>query len=276
MPTEDEIVAGWEGFADDGASARPGGGQPGFARPRSSTTPGAASWWDKLNPRNIIRGLTVWHIKDRAGTVGANGVADLLIDMLEASTPDANTPENARATARLHLIGHSYGCKVMLSAICAKELPRPVTSLLLLQPAVSYLCFAEDVGGGKPGGYRAALTRVTQPILTTFSRHDRPLTKLFHKAVRRGSDVGDLRIAGSPPNKYAALGGFGPGGCDDVCVEIPIKTLPERYELDPQGTGVRIYALNGDEHISGHGDISNPATWWTLYNQVAQVAGGRA
>src|SRR5204863_823662 len=119
-------------------------------------------------------------------------------------------------TARVHLIGHSYACKVVLSALCFQELPRPVTSLLLLQPAISYLCFAaaDATGTGKPGGYHDALDKVEQPILTTYSTHDVALRDLFHLAVRRPFDQGEEHIgADVPPSPYAALGGYGPGGC---------------------------------------------------------------
>lgn len=99
-------------------------------------------------------------MKDRAGTVGARGVAPLLTDLLRASE------------ARVHLLGHSFGGKVVLSALCVpSDLPRKVHAALLLQPAVSHLCFAERVPGtDRPGGYRAALQRVERPILSKSHR----------------------------------------------------------------------------------------------------------
>jgi hypothetical protein len=142
--------------------------------------PATAGLLDVLNPKNIVRGATVLLMKDRAGRVGGTGVATMLRRLVDAS-PDA----------RVHLVGHSYGAKVVMSAVCNGPAPaRPVESVLLLQPAMSCLCFATDADGkGHPGGYRVALERVRQPILTTFSRHDMPLTKLFHLAVRRASDL---------------------------------------------------------------------------------------
>jgi alpha-beta hydrolase superfamily lysophospholipase len=43
-------------------------------------------------------------------------------------------------TARLHLLGHSYGAKVLLSALATATLMpgRKAHSMLLLQPAVSH------------------------------------------------------------------------------------------------------------------------------------------
>jgi hypothetical protein len=246
------------GFADDG-----GGGAT------QADEPASAGLLDVLlKPRDIVRTFTVLQMKDRGATVGARGVGPLLRDVLAASP-----------TARVHLLGHSYGAVVVLSALSYPpdvDLPRPVDSVLLLQPAVSRWCFAEDVAGkGYPGGYRVALGRVKQPILTTFSKHDAPLTKFFHLAVRRDRDLGQPVIAAAPevpkaPSRYAALGGFGPEGCRaGECEYMPIRAFPAAYEL-AQG-GPRVIALRSDDAIGGHGDISVPQTWWALYNQVRTV-----
>jgi len=204
----------------------------------------------KLDPRPAIRSVTVYKMKDRAGKVGARGVGPLLHDLLAASD------------ARLHQIGHSYGGKVMLSATAIAPLPREVDSMLLLQPAVSHLCFASKVPGtNRSGGYQPVLERVKKPILSTFSRHDFPLTKIFHLALRRKTDLGEAQIAaGEPPSRYAALGGFGPRRCNEKLIDI--QSVNGAYDLDPE---VQIYGLRGDEAINGHGDISNEATWWALY-----------
>lgn len=212
----------------------------------------------KLDPRHLVRLLTVAQMKDRAGVVGANGVGPLLREILAASN-----------TARMHLIGHSYGAKVVLAATCgATALPRKLRSMLLLQPAVSHLCFANLVpGSGQPGGYRSALQRVENPILSTFSAHDVALTKTFHLALRRDADLGErgFSAAGAPPSKFAALGGFGPRGAGETLV--PIRSAGQAYALDD---AVRIYGIDGTAAISGHGDISNPATWWALHSLVSR------
>jgi hypothetical protein len=257
-PSPDELLEAWRRAErtaapdDTGAFGMIGGGTAG-----PSAGPAAAGILDTLNPRNLYRVATVYQMKDRAGRVGAVGVGPLLRFLLS----------NGRADARVHLLGHSYGCKVVLSALCsAGSLPRPVDSMLLLQPAVSALCFAADAGNGRPGGYVEAPRRVSQPILTSYSRHDFPLTQVFHLAVRRPSDLGEARIAGAPPGRYAALGGFGPAGADEVTERIDMPAAGERYPDVPGDR--RIVALRGDAWIAGHGDVSNEATWWALYQQL--------
>ena len=62
--------------------------------PGGAAAPGAAGGAQSLDPRQVIRVLTVYQMKDRAGVVGAFGVSELLRDLLNAST------------ARVHAIGH--------------------------------------------------------------------------------------------------------------------------------------------------------------------------
>lgn len=225
--------------------------------------PRAAGIFSKLDPRHALRMATVWRMKDRAGTVGAQGVGSLLCDALEA-TADVGTS--------FHLVGHSYGAKVMLSSLAHPDaLPRPVSSLLLLQPAVSGRCFATDADGqGHPGGYHGVFDRVRLPILTTFSHHDFPLHKTFHLAVRRRSDLGEQRIAAGEPSPFAALGGYGPSrsGADAGTTRfLPIRVVGSPYdELDEDG--LELIALDGSRTIDGHGSIDNPSIWWALYEQV--------
>lgn len=212
----------------------------------------------KLDPRNLLKPFTVWQMKDRAGTVGANGVAKLLAALLSATRKTPQRPET-----RVHLLGHSFGCKVVMSATCAPaSLPRPVESALLLQPAVSQYAFAPLVPERNvPGGFMKALERINRPIMSTFSDNDVALTKMFHLALRRHDDLGELKIAADTPSIFGALGGFGPQASSANIVPIGDPVTP----YDVSGTG-RIIGVNGTRTIGGHGEISNPSTWWAAYS----------
>ena len=133
--------------------------------------------------------------------------------------------------------------------------------MLLRQPAVSHLCFAERVPGtDRPGGYRVALGRVAGPIFSTFTKMDFSLTKIFHFALTRDADLGEQRSAGAP-SKYAALGGYGPSEAGAEVVETVLP--PQAYALaSPPGA---LYGLKAHKTIGGHGDISNAATWWAFH-----------
>jgi hypothetical protein len=263
--TAEQLLALWQELSPGGDSDHR---EPGFAPDdRSAPTSGApmatepltAGFLSWLDPRGPIRVASVLQMKDRAGTVGTRGVGPLLIQKLLAMKK-----------ARIHLIGHSYGAKVILSSLCCQPVSAPAASLLLLEPAISYLCFGQGIDGKSlNGGYRDALNRVEQPILSTFSASDIPLRKLFHLAVIRGSDWGEQRIAGLPPSKFAALGGFGPGGLKaGEGKTIEMLAPPAKY---PSGeAGVRVYGVDGSRgQIKGHGNVATEFTAWAHLNLVS-------
>lgn len=255
--TTESITATWSALA--GLAERPfgefGAAGGGIAGPDA-----AADIEHYLDPRLIVRGLTVYQMKDRAGTVGAHGVGPLLRDLLGTSA------------ARIHGAGHSYGCRVLLSAICYGDTwPRPLHSLLLMQGALSHLAFAADVAGqARPGGYRRALDRVFRPIMCTFSQHDVALHRFFHLILRRDRDLGEMKIAaaGEPPSRYAALGGYGPRGSGERLINVLDEAAIDagaRYDLSSL---IPIIGIDASSTIGGHGEYSNLSTYWMLYNLV--------
>lgn len=210
----------------------------------------------KLDPRNVLKPFTVWQMKDRAGKVGTRGVAGLLQAILTGSN------------ARVHVLGHSYGCKVVMAATAAiADGIRPLHSAVLLQPAISQYAFASSLPErpGVSGGYRKNLQRVKGPVVATFSARDNPLTKSFHLALRRKADLGEQPLhAGASPSIYGALGGFGPQDSGQIIIDIKDPAQP--YDLAPGG---RIIGIKGTRTISGHGDISNPSTWWLAHSAAS-------
>jgi hypothetical protein len=256
----DDLRSVWQAVGDHNPTRppeRPGGFiDDQGANDGDIAAPAAAGWNPIDKIRDAIRATTVLLMKDRAGRVGGNGVGQMLRRLLDASTE-----------TRVSLVGHSYGAKVVLSAVAnGPAQRRKIDSVLLLQPALSCYAFATDIDG-HPGGYRPALDRVRLPILTTFSQHDEPLTRFFHLAVRRKSDLGEAVIAapGQPPSKFAALGGFGPHGADGDVDFIPMPGVGTSY---PPLSGRRIIAVDGTPYISSHGAVEVPETAWALLSQV--------
>jgi len=228
---------------------------------------------ESLDLRWFYRAFTFWEMRKRAGVVGCHAVSDLLQGLLRESE------------ARIHLAGHSYGAKVVLSALNNTQ-GRAAHSVLLLQPAISQAAFNTTVKGGKVGAYSGLPQRVNAPLLSTFSEHDGPLYKIFHWVMPHNQgEVDDSPRGGlSPlglfskkgPPKYAALGGYGPSTAKGAppSKSIPIPAINEPYRWEK---GVQIYGLNGKARkisrvqikpISGHGDIISPFTAWALYNLV--------
>jgi hypothetical protein len=263
---EDNIVAAMTDIQLAGQGGSPADDDIDAIGTVGGTGPGevaAAGFLDVLDPRNALRMASLYLMKDRAGTVGANGVAGLLRDMLK------------RSRGPIHAVGHSFGCKVMLSALAAGQGPsRKMKSALLLQPAISHLSFAAHVPGlDAPGGYRAALDLVERPIYSTYSASDFPLHAIYHLALLRRKDLGEAQIAaaattaGSPPNVYAALGGYGPRDTGEKLIDpIPVPGAAINHPAD-----ARIVGFDGskDNRIDSHGGIANPYTAWLLCRQMS-------
>lgn len=205
-----------------------------------------------VDPRQLVRVASVYVMKDRARAVGIRGVG-----------PQVLGPTISKHETRVHLIGHSFGCAVMLSALCSQKPVRPVHSVMLLEPAVSWLCLASNVGDGRSGGYVAAPQQTAQPLLTTYSSEDRELTTYYPLAMRRLRDVGEPAAAAIIDNEpYRALGGSGPSPATGQSVHhadliepgLPYRAMPNE---------VRIIALNGaPDKITSHGDVDNRFTAW--------------
>jgi hypothetical protein len=152
----------------------------------------------------------------------------------------------------------------VMTALCS--LPdgrRPVESVLLLQPAVSMYAFADPVPERNvPGGFRIGLKRARRPIVSTYSAQDSALHAGFHLAVRRHDDLGELQAAGDGvPSKFGALGGFGPLAAGAAIEQIRLPVAAYTF-----GTTGGVIGMESTGFITGHGDISNEATWWLSYS----------
>lgn len=208
---------------------------------------------DVFGLRKVIRLATVLKMKDRAGVVGRAGVADTLTLLTDATG------------TRLHLVGHSYGAKVVMSALCAAPERCRAASALLLQPAVNHLAFAPDVDG-RVGGFRKALARTEKPLLVTHSKNDFPLRRIFHLAVRRKSDVGEEPMLAAAISRFAAMGGYGPRDLSHG--EAVAAVLPDPGKPYPPVNTHRVVSLDGTDRITGHSRVTNPYTFWAMFQNI--------
>jgi hypothetical protein len=210
---------------------------------------------DVFGLRKVLRLATVRKMKDRAGVVGRGDVAVLVSDIL------------SKPSVRLHLVGHSYGAKVVMSAAVNADTSRDFASALLLQPAINHLAFAVDIGDGRKGGFHSALARFEKPILTTQSRNDFPLTHVFHLAVTRKKDIGEEPDMATLISIYSAMGGFGPSGLPAGAVKrIPIPAKGDAY---PGSGAARVVALEGTNKILGHSKVTNDFTFWAMIQNLS-------
>jgi hypothetical protein len=230
-----------------------------FAAPEGGDTLNLAALDDKDMATLIdaARIFTFWHMKKRAGTVGANGVRRLLLE-LEAAFPQA----------QLHLFGHSFGCKLWLAALAGEEpLLRPVQTLVLLQGAVSTQAFAETIPIGDKvhkGAYHLVVTqRVKGPIVATFAAQDLPVKLTYPLAARAAGQVGELEV-GARTLVNKAYHGMGAWGIEGVKART-VRKVGEAY-----GFQEGLHAIDGTdtEAITGHSGFYTPEVAWMIWAAV--------
>jgi hypothetical protein len=199
-----------------------------------------------------LRQLSFWTMKKRGQVVGESGVHDFL-----------KTVQQAAPGARVHLMGHSFGCVVMSSALGGPggtgHLDRPLDSCVLVQGAMSLWALSPDipVQPGTAGYCHRIITegRVRGPIVTTRSKYDRAVGQFYPIAA---GAAGQVLFALALP-RYGGIGAFGIQGTDGVDMEM----LPtgQSYALS-NGTVHNVecskYICNGDGASGAHSDINGP------------------
>jgi len=119
-----------------------------------------------------------YELKTRAGTVG-EGLAKVI---------DA---DGLPGVQRLHLIGHSFGARLVTSATAKLKTVKPY-SLSLLQAAFSHNSFGVDVGKDKiEGGFRKVVANglVTGPIAVSHTWNDRAVGVAYAIASVAGGHI---------------------------------------------------------------------------------------
>ncbi len=166
-------------------------------------------------PADILDLLTFPTMEARANFVGTMGMARLIGDIWERLLAD---PE--LASTQLHLIGHSFGCRVLCSALHTLPLKVPHAfmalqarnpiNLVLLQPTMPYDALEpNDLAHAHP--FAQLVNYQNLRILTTMSRWDMPLVR-FYPGVegQQPNDAVYARAPASTRNAVPALGGAGP------------------------------------------------------------------
>lgn len=162
----DDLAADYQAAADAFGTAAPAGAQQGIG-----------DWFGKAinGAKDVLRVFSYNTMKARAGTVGRNGVGPLLA-ALHAKSP----------AVRVHLLGHSFGARLVSFALSGVGAPAssPVASLLLLQGAFSHWSFAhaQDNPFGSPGALNAYADRVHGPMVATHTVYDWAVGVWYPKA----------------------------------------------------------------------------------------------
>ncbi|HEV8581639.1 MAG TPA: hypothetical protein VGX68_21435 [Thermoanaerobaculia bacterium] len=236
-----------------GAAMLEGGGEGGLEG-------GAAGLGDffsgaKAGAGRLLNFFTYYQMKKRAGLVGRTGAASVL-RQIHGRLPQL----------KLHLIGHSFGGRLVTAAADALGPAVPVTTLTLLQAAYSHNGLGQKYDGTHDGFFRQIVTqkKIAGPLLITHTKNDKAVGIAYPLASRLSGDVASA--LGDANDPYGGMGRNGAQKTPEVDAAVAF--------LDRVGTQYRfkvgkIYNLNADEFIKGHSDIAKDEVAFALLTAVA-------
>jgi hypothetical protein len=237
--------AALEALAENEHAYQPEGGAAGIGDAFAKLWEGA---------KGALRVATYWQMRNRAGVVGRAGLGPW-IDRLSHALPKL----------RIHLIGHSFGARLVSFSLAglAPRQTSPVKSLLLLQGAFSHFTFADKLpfDGQRSGELKGMSNRVDGPLLATFSDYDLAVGRSYPlAAIVAGQDACDA------PKSVGRWGAMGSDGAQAVrAKEIPLEAVGHRYQFEPgrwHNLDANAVIRAGDPPSGAHSDIVHPQVAW--------------
>jgi thioesterase domain-containing protein len=193
-------------------------------------------------------------MKERSGTVGRTGVRAML-EQIRQRQPDI----------KLHLVGHSFGGRLVTAAAEALAPNTANVTLTLLQAAYSHNGIAEDFDGEHDGFYRKLITqkRISGPILITHTKNDQAVGIAYPLASRLAHQK-----AAALGDRNDPYGGMGRNGAqhtpeaEDVIGGLQEVGSPYAFTLN------KVFNLNADRFIKNHSDVTGPQVAYALLHAV--------
>jgi pimeloyl-ACP methyl ester carboxylesterase len=203
---------------------------------------------------NLLNGVTYYEMKARAGNVGANALAPLITEI-----------RNSRNDVRIHLVGHSFGGRLVSAA--ASQLPQDsLASMTLLQAAFSHYGFAGEWSPGHPGGFRSAITNgtVSGPVAITHTVNDRAVGIAYAIASRIAGQ--NASAVGGADDTY---GGIGRNGAQKTA-EARFGELLAVGGTYPWSSHV-LHNLLADAFIKSHSDVKGEQVAYAIMSAIAST-----
>jgi hypothetical protein len=247
-------------FTDDPSKAYQAVAEAFGSAPPGASTQGIGDWFAKAinGAKDTVRVFSYTVMKARAGDIGRAGLGPLLVELHRRSP-----------AVRVHLIGHSFGARLVSFALSGIAMPAdsPVASLLLVQGAFSHWSFAhaQDNPFGEAGALHTFANRVHGPLVATFSVHDWAVGRWYPKASFLSRQDTQAGVAG----RWGGMGADGYQAVEPAADRSMPPPVGMDYQLTP-GTFYRVDAASvinnvKDQAFAGaHSDIRKPA--------VAQLA----
>lgn len=240
-----------------------GGGGAASLGSHTATKPagGAAGLGDifsgiKSGAIRFLNYLTYYEMKSRAGKVGHDGVAPML-DRL------------ASQVQRIHLVGHSFGGRVVTAAAAGSTTDK-LQTMSLLQTAFSHNGFSKTMNGF----FRDVVDqkRIKGPILVTFTPNDKAVGIAYPTASRLSGTVASA--FGDKNDKFGGLGRNGAQKMEPGEVVAGVdQLLPVggKYAWQPG----KFHNLDGSKFIvdpqggDAHGFITGKEVAWAISRAMA-------
>ncbi|MFJ9942323.1 serine-threonine protein kinase [Streptomyces erythrochromogenes] len=164
------------------ALARAGAAAAGTEGPGLTVGGGLRGLWG--GAKELLRQAAYYKMKKRAGAVGERGLGPVLAELAAG-----------RPAMRFHLIGHSFGARVVSFSLRAvPDGARYVRSVTLLQGAFSHYAFSDRLphDRGRSGALRGLHRKVDGPVVACHSPHDSALKVFYPLASRMAGDSAGL------------------------------------------------------------------------------------
>jgi ribosomal protein L18E len=245
------------------SSGAAGGGGAASLGAHFTTKPagGAAGWGDifsgiKAGAIRFLNYLAYYEMKKRAGTVGQAGVGPML-DRL------------ANNVQWIHLVGHSFGGRVVTAAAAASTTDK-LQSMSLLQAVFSHNGFSKSMNGF----FRGVVDnrRIKGPILVTYTPNDRAVGIAYQVASRLSGTVASA--FGDANDKFGGLGRNGaqkmePGevvACVDRLLPVAGSYVWQSGRFHNLESSKYIVDPNGGD---AHGFVTGKEVAWAISCAIA-------
>lgn len=198
--------------------------------------------------RNLLNLTTYYTMRDRAGTVGAKGIATL-IEKLDGEG------------RRIHLVGHSFGARAASAAANAAK--ASVHSLVLLQGAFSHYGFAHNWNSnGANGIFRDVPKGIRGAVVITHTKNDKAVGYSYALASRLAKQVA-VGIGG-PKDRYGGLGRNGALKTPEALDQAKLEHVGAPYAFQAR----HVSNLQADTYIKGHTKVTGEEVAYAVLSAV--------
>lgn len=198
--------------------------------------------------------FTFYAMRERAGVVGLNAVNPMLARLA------------ANSNVRIHLMGHSFGARLVTAAAAAGGQFHP-KSMTLLQAAFSHYGFSTLYDGHSNGAFQQVLLqqRIEGPVVITHTPNDQAVGWAYPIAARLRSIIASS-IDGGPNDPYGGMGRNGAQKTPQAVFKTLLAPGTAGYAFPASGG---VLNLESTAFVNGHSGIDNEAVAYAVLSAMA-------